>query len=419
MWGCRAEPARHRGRSATSLSTPTAANSAEASSKTLSACAVLSCAYFAAIGGFNPFAPLWYKELGLPVVAIGVLVSLQSWTRLFAPYAWGALADRTGKRVRIIRYAALASFIVALGFLLPVHFGSLAVAIFLMFSFNAAIVPLTETVVAAQLTTASGGMDAKRYGRVRVWGSVGFLAAVVLMGWWFQHFGMQAFAWTTLALLGAVVWAAWRLPLQPPVIHPHSDQPSPAIRAVLMEPRVRWFFAGIFLTVLAHSALYAFYSLYLDSLGYGKQTVGMLWAVSVVVEIIWFAFQGRMLERGSLHHWLLAAALLSVLRFGLTAAFGASLSILLLAQLSHALTFAAQHTACIALVTRYFPGRLRGRGQALYSVLGYGFSGVLGGIGGAWLVSHQGYPAVFWAAAVAALGGAFCAWRSLKLDPGV
>jgi len=170
--------------------------------------------------------------------------------------------------------------------------------------------------------------------------------------------------------------------------------------------------------VLAHSALYAFYSLYLDSLGYGKQTVGMLWAVSVVVEIIWFAFQGRMLERGSLHHWLLAAALLSVLRFGLTAAFGASLSILLLAQLSHALTFAAQHTACIALVTRYFPGRLRGRGQALYSVLGYGFSGVLGGIGGAWLVSHQGYPAVFWAAAVAALGGAFCAWRSLKLDPG-
>ncbi|WP_231512283.1 MFS transporter [Paucibacter sp. KBW04] len=401
------------------MSTPTAANSAEASSKTLSACAVLSCAYFAAIGGFNPFAPLWYKELGLPVVAIGVLVSLQSWTRLFAPYAWGALADRTGKRVRIIRYAALASFIVALGFLLPVHFGSLAVAIFLMFSFNAAIVPLTETVVAAQLTTASGGMDAKRYGRVRVWGSVGFLAAVVLMGWWFQHFGMQAFAWTTLALLGAVVWAAWRLPLQPPVIHPHSDQPSPAIRAVLMEPRVRWFFAGIFLTVLAHSALYAFYSLYLDSLGYGKQTVGMLWAVSVVVEIIWFAFQGRMLERGSLHHWLLAAALLSVLRFGLTAAFGASLSILLLAQLSHALTFAAQHTACIALVTRYFPGRLRGRGQALYSVLGYGFSGVLGGIGGAWLVSHQGYPAVFWAAAVAALGGAFCAWRSLKLDPGV
>jgi PPP family 3-phenylpropionic acid transporter len=117
-----------------------------------------------------------------------------------------------------------------------------------------------------------------------------------------------------------------------------------------------------------------------------------------------------------LHHWLIAAALLAALRFGLTAAFGASLWLLILVQCSHAVTFAAQHTACIALVTRYFPGRLRGRGQALYSVLGYGFSGVLGSVGGAWLISRQGYPAVFWVATLAALAAAWCAWRSQALD---
>ena len=384
--------------------------------RTLSACAILNCAYFAAIGGFNPYAPLWYQEMGLPVFAIGILVSLSSWTRLFAPYAWGALADRNGKRVQIIRWTALASFVAAIGFLLPPHFATLAAATLLMFAFNAAIVPLTETVIAAQLMTADGGMDTRRYGRVRVWGSVGFLATVVLAGWWFEHFGMQAFAGTSLALLGAIVLAAWWLPEQPPATHAHAA--GPPIAEVMRRPEVRWFFAGVFLTVLAHSALYAFFSLYLDSLGYGKQVVGMLWAVSVMVEIIWFAFQGRMLERGTLHHWLMAAALLTAVRFAMTASFGASLGLLMLAQCAHAITFAAQHTACIALVTRYFPGRLRGRGQALYSVLGYGCSGVLGSVGGAWLVTRHGYPAVFWAASVAALGGALCNWRSWRLDQG-
>ena len=384
--------------------------------RTLAACAALSCVYFAAIGGFNPYAPLWYKELGLSVFAIGLLVSLQSWTRLFAPYLWGALADRSGRRVQIIRWAALASFVAGLGFLLPTRLATLAAAVFLMFAFNAAIVPLTETVVAARMMKPDGTMDAKRYGRVRVWGSVGFLASVVLAGWWYQLRGLQAFAGTTLLMLGLIALVAWRLPVQQEA-QPHAaHEAGEPIGAVLRRPEVRWFFAGVFLTVLAHAALYGFFSLYLDSLGYGKPVVGLLWAVSVVVEIVWFAFQGRLLESWALHRWLIVAALLSALRFGLSAGFGASLWVLMLAQCSHAITFAAQHTVCIALVTRYFPGRLRGRGQALYSVLGYGCSGVLGGVGGAWLAQQQGYAAVYWAAAFAALAGAWCCRRSGQLD---
>lgn len=396
---------------------PTAAAGAETSARsarTLSAAAVLSCAYFAAIGLFNPYAPLWYKSLGLPVFAIGVLVSLQSWTRLFAPYAWGALADRSGRRVQLMRLAALLSFAAALGFLLPPHFATLAVATFLMFSFNAAIVPLTETVVAAQLVTEGGGMDARRYGRVRVWGSVGFLVSVLLAGWWFERFGMGFFAGTVLVLLALIVLAACRVPLRQGQAHAHEA--APPLTSVLRRPEVRWFFAGLFLTVLAHSSLYAFFSLYLDALGYSKPVVGGLWAVSVLVEIAWFAFQGGLLERGSLHRWLMAAALLAALRFGVTAAFGFSLAALVLAQCLHAITFAAQHTACIALVSRYFPGRLRGRGQALYSVLGYGFSGVLGSVGGGSMVSAWGFASVFWAATLAALLGAWCCWRSEQFD---
>lgn len=105
-----------------------------------------------------------------------------------------------------------------------------------------------------------------------------------------------------------------------------------------------------------------------------------------------------------------------MLRFALTAAFGAQLAVLVLAQALHLLTFAAQHAACIAIITRHFPGALRGRGQALYTVLGYGISGVVGGVAGGWLSTQFGIRAVFWAAVGAAALGWWCALRSTRAD---
>lgn len=385
------------------------------SEQTLRACALLSFAYFTSIGAFNPYAPLWFKSLGLSPLVIGLLVSVQSWTRLFAPYLWGSLADRTGQRVLWIRRCAVACLLSACIFLLPPHVALLGLATFLMFFFNAAVVPLTETVVAAQLLTQGGGMDARRYGRVRVWGSIGFLSTVLLGGWWIEHLGLRSFVPSVLILLVLLVWAAWRVPLQAGA-GSHAHEPAPPVREVLRRPAVAWFFASVFLTVMAHSSLYVFFSLYLDELGYSKPMVGAMWGIGVIVEILWFIFQGRIIERWSPHLWLVASGLFASLRFALTAAFASQLPVLVMSQCLHALTFAAQHTVCIALVSRYFPGRLRGRGQALYSVLGYGCSGVLGGLAGGSIAEHWGYGATFWAGSAVALLGALSGWRSLRLD---
>jgi len=388
--------------------------------RVLRASALLGCAYYGSIGLFNPFAPLWYKSLGLPVVAIGLLVSMQSWTRLFAPYLWGLVADRSGRRVELIRAAALACWISACGLLLVSPGGGgasvlgLTLVVFLMYFFNACVTPLNEALIAHELA-ASGGMDPKRYGRVRLWGSVGFLVTVVGGGWWFDAAGMAVFPWTIVAGLTTLVIAAWRLPRRAAVQHDVAERAS--IAETLRQPEVGWFFLGMFFTVLAHTAIYAFYSLYLDRLGYGKGQVGALWAVSVAAEIAWFAFQGRWVRHHHLHHWLIAAALLAAVRLAGTAGLGASLGAMVLLQCCHAVTFAAQHTACIGLIGRYFPGRLQGRGQALYAVLGYGVSGVLGSLGGAWLAESHGYAACFWAASICALVGAGCHWRCAKRDP--
>ncbi len=374
----------------------------------LPAFALLSFTYFAAIGLFNPYAPLWFKELGFSTLAIGGIAALQSCTRIVGPYAWGWLGDHTGRRVFLIRLACIGCVVSAASLLLVESLWPVAAVTALLFLANSGVVPLYETSLAHLLTNRQG-IDAGRYGRVRVWGSVGFIASVMAYGFVLERLGVQAFPWIVAGMNLLLLWAATRLPRgHEQVAH---DEPAPAVLPLLKQPEVAWFFASIFFTVLAHTAVYAFFSLYLVHLGYGKTAVGALWAVAVAVEILFFWTQGRFFARLSPHGWLQLVAAVTTARFAATAGAGHLAWVLVLAQMSHAVTFAAHHAACISMVHRLFPGRARGRGQALYTILGYGLSGVLGGFGGGWLIEHLGYEATFWVSAGAGGLAWFCAWR--------
>jgi PPP family 3-phenylpropionic acid transporter len=373
--------------------------------------AALSATYFAHIGFFNPYLSLWLKDLGFGLYAIGLLTAIQSGTRLFAPYLWGWLSDRTGHRVAWMRYCAAVALVASAGFWWPwspaLGWG-VALVLFAVFTHTSAMMPLSEAVL-AQVVSQGVGFDAGRYGRIRLWGSVGFLVTVLLAGAWFAQRGMGDFPlWTSLTLAG-VVWATWRLP-ETPEARLAAGQQAPAVGAVLAQPHVRWFWVALCLHILSHVAVYAFLSLYLDHLGYSKRTIGWLWAVAVVVEIAWFYAQGRWFRPQQVNRWLVWASALMALRMAGTAAWGHLWWVLVLAQVVHAVTFAAHHTACVAWLGQHFPGRLRARGQALYAMVGYGLSGVLGGVLGGWVSTQWGLAAVFWCATVAAVLAACAAW---------
>jgi MFS transporter, PPP family, 3-phenylpropionic acid transporter len=391
---------------------------ASAASGSLAPFGALSFAYFASIGLFNPYAPLWFQSLGLSTLAIGSIASLQAWTRVVVPYAWSWLGDHWGQgaqRSTLLRIAAALALVFAAW--LPFVGTPLAVTIVvvLMYLANGAIVPLSEAALAQRLARG-GDLDVGRYGRVRLWGSIGFIVSVSLFGAVLQWAGIGWLPAATVLMFALMLAAAWRLP-------PGSARSSAAagidddsVWDVLRRPAVAWFFAGVFFTVLAHTALYVFFSLYLDALGYGKAAVGALWAVSVAAEIVFFWRQGRWFARWDAHTWLVIAALVTVLRFAGLALGAGVWPLLVLLQLLHALTFGAQHAACISLVNRHFRGALRGRGQALYTTLGYGLSGVLGGVAGGAVVERGGFAAVFGAAALTGLVATVCCWRSLVLD---
>jgi len=373
--------------------------------------AALSASYFAHIGFFNPYLPLWLQELGLSILAISVLVSVQAATRLFAPYGWGWLSDRTGERIQLMRYSACAALLASTGLWWDGGVNWLFGVLLFMFIHTSAMMPMSEAAM-AHLVTQDGVFNARRYGRIRLWGSVGFLVTVMVAGVFFERAGMHHFpAWTVATML-AVTISVFCLPDLKEAIPAHALRVN--VMPVLRQRAVQWFFASVFLHVLSHIGIYVFFSLYLDSLGYSKSMIGLLWALSVVVEIGWFFTQSRWLPRMSLPAWLVLCSAAMVLRMGLTASSAQVLVLLLLAQALNALTFATHHTVCIALLSQHFSGRLRGRGQALYTVIGYGFPGVIGGLAGGVLSTHYGLSSVYWASMVIsalAVAGALGAWR--------
>jgi MFS transporter, PPP family, 3-phenylpropionic acid transporter len=390
----------------------TAALAQAAPRSSLARFGALSFTYFAAVGLFNPYAPLWFQSLGFSTLLIGTIASLQSWTRVFAPYAWSWAGDHSGRRVALIRIATVGALMAALGLLGVQAAVPVALVTTLLFLANSGVIPLFEATLTQALHTEGAGMDTARYGRVRVWGSVGFIVSVTAFGALLEARGIGVFPWFVAAMNALLLVTALRLPAShDAAVH---DEPTPPVLPLLRRPEVAWFFAATFFTVLAHTSLYAFFSLYLVDLGYGKGAVGALWAVSVLVEIVFFWKQGRWFPRLAPQRWLEIVAGVTLLRFVATAAFGAIAPVLVLAQATHAITFAAHHSACIALVHRLFPGRLRGRGQALYTTLGYGCSGVLGGVGGGWVIAQWGFAAVFWAAAGCAALAWLCARRASR-----
>lgn len=328
--------------------------------------------YFAFIGAFMPFFGLYLKSLGFSAFDIGLLVSMMQLMRLLGPYCWGALADRLGERVRIVRLTALATLIIFFGFYAAQGFAAIFTVLALHSFFWVAALPLVETLTFEHLRE-----QAARYSRIRMWGSIGFIAAVAGTGAVLDRLPVDRLLWVCSAVLATILLTALFIPEAPRRTAVGSASP---IGAILGERRVRALFAACFVMTAAHGAFNVFYSIFLAEHGYSKSLVGGLWSLGVVAEITVFFFMSSLLRRYSLRLIMIVCFAAAVVRFA-TIGWGIdSLTALVLAQLLHGLTFGAFHSAAIAAVNRWFAGAARSRGQALYASVSFGAGGLFGGL---------------------------------------
>ncbi len=331
--------------------------------------------YYAALGAYTPYVARWVDALGHGGYVIGTMLGLWYGSRILAPPLWAALVRRSerpgqwfvaGSAVALLSFAAFALTESALGLFAVVTLFGL---------FYNAVMPQFEA-----MTLTALGTRVADYGRLRIWGSVGFLLTAGGFGPLLDHFGSAAFPWLTLPLLAAMLAAA--------VAHRH-DRPTFAEPGgvdggrLWKRPGVRRFLSMALLMQVGFGPFYVFYTLHLQAHGHDGLAVGALWAIGVLVEIVLFWRAPWLIERFGAPRLLSACMAATVLRWLATALFADSFAIMAVAQCSHALGFAVFHACCMRLIVEYFPGRGAISGQSLL----YGFSSGVGGVLGAGLAA--------------------------------
>jgi PPP family 3-phenylpropionic acid transporter len=353
--------------------------------------------YFAFIGIFSPYWSLYLQLLGFDAREIAVLMSLLMVMRVFAPTVWGWLADRSGKRRWIVQLSADLSLIAFIGVFFGSSFAWLFAVMATMSFFWSASLPLVEATTFSVLKDRTGD-----YGVIRAWGSIGFVLAVVGVGYFLDWAGVAALVWLALGAKIGIAVCARAVPETGAA--PQAADAGPVWR-VLIRVEVLAFFAACFLMAAAHGGYYTFYSIYLVEHGYSKGDVGWLWALGVIFEIGVFLQLPRLMRWFTIRQILVFSFVCAVVRFTVIGWAVEHVWLIALAQVLHAATFGSYHAAAAAAVHHYFRGRHQAQGQALYTSLSFGAGGAIGALASGYAWSALGAAVTFSLGSAAALVG--------------
>ncbi len=361
--------------------------------------------YFALLGATAPFFPLYLDQLGLSSERIGELLAVSMLMRCFSPNLWGWLGDRTGKRLAIARFGALCTLASISLLFLGQSYAWLLLIMALYAFFWHAVLPQFEVITLAHLHGQTG-----RYSQIRLWGSVGFILAVVGLGKLFEQVSIDIYPWVLLAIIAGIALSSFWVPNANPRVE--ADRPMAlGFFQQVKAPGIIAFFIAVALMQLSHGPYYTFFTLYAEQLGYSRGQIGQYWALGVVAEIAVFLLMNRLLQHVSLGQVLIASFLLAALRWLLLGFFAEFWLPLLCAQLLHAASFGSFHAAAVLVVQRSFAANQQGQGQALYASL----AGVGAAIGALYSGYSWGALGATWtyviASAVALLGALLLIWR--------
>lgn len=378
-------------------------------------------AVFALIGIHAPFWPVWLAAKGLGPTEIGAILAVSLGTKVVFNPVVAHIADRRGQRRPIIISLAVAAFASFTLFALTDTFWPILVVSILFFAVWSPIMPLGESLAMLPKPEAGpGGGDKSKeldYGRVRLWGSLTFIAGAVGTGIVLTDGSTDIIYWAVLGSLVLVIAVSLALPATQA---PAATETRFAALAVLRQPGFVLFVVSCALIQASHSVYYGFGTLNWKAQGYSETVIGWLWAEGVIAEIILFVYGVRLVGRLGPARLIVLGGLAGAIRWTVTGAtdgMPGALAVLVLMQLLHAFTFAATHLGAIYFITRRVPPALSASAQSLYSAVVMGL--VLGAamLGSGKLYDLYGGGAYQAMAVMAAFGGiaaVFLVRRPLK-----
>ena len=355
--------------------------------------------YYFFVGLFVPYWGIYLKSLSFSALQIGTLLSLFQISRIFAPNLFGWLADKSGERAKWVKITSFCGVLGFLGIFWANTFYSIFFVMMAMSIFTSSTLPLAESLTLSHLEANKANSD---YSRIRLWGSLGFIVASLVLGIFIDNTGAKSLIYGLLVAQIIIFLLSFVIPDK---VIKLKEGKKRSIWGVLKRTEVIILLTGCALMVSSHGLLYNFYSIFLQEQGYSNIIIGILWSIGVIFEILIFIMMPMILKQLTLKSVLLISLLFAVIRFFLIGNFVDSLSILILAQIMHAATFGSFHVASIQLISNFFNNEHQARGQSLYNSITYGVGGTIGGLGGGYLIDYWGAANTFIFSAILPLIG--------------
>jgi MFS transporter, PPP family, 3-phenylpropionic acid transporter len=356
-------------------------------------------AHYFGLGAVLPLLAVALEARGLRPSQYAWVMMLVPLSRLFAPPIWGALADRHLGAMTLLRantaLAAVAMFVLFVSSEVP----AIVAAFALWALVSSSLGPLVEASAYRML-----GPAASNFGYVRVFGSIGFAASTLALGWFGVDRAVRipfVLAAVSFLFAGAATWRLAEAAL------PTRAALGPAVRALATRPDVVLLWLGSALYYFAHGAFDAYFGPYAKSLaGASMATISAAWSIGVLAEVACIWFVPRWLTRRSGRALLVGAALVAALRWALLSRAQSDIELLALQPL-HGVTFGVWYLGFVHENQARAPSGIRATVQGMaQACIGAGaFSATL--VGG-YVLEHLGGRVLFEAAAGAALLAAAC-----------
>ena len=352
--------------------------------------------YFGVLGIFLPFFNLYCYHLGFSGLQIGILF----------PLIWGALADRLNARRPIYILCCFCSALIWMLYLFTVDFRvMLAITIFYGMFFS----PIISFLEAFTMDIL--GKEKKSYGRIRVWGSISFIAVVLALGKIIDLYSVEIIV--VLILAGSLMLSV--ISTQVPGIQVAQKKRLPRGTKSLLDRHVLVFLFCAFLMLVSHGAYYGFFSIHLENLGFGSTFIGLTWAWASAAEILVMLRSDQIFSRFSIKTVLIFSFMVAALRW-FVLSFVQSTAAILLSQVLHAVTYGTFHIASILYIDRLAPDKAKTMGQAVNNATSYGLGLMVGFFLNGYLYEITGSFVLFMISSLIALSGGLIFWGFCLLD---
>lgn len=347
--------------------------------------------YYAAIGAFIPFTALYYRDLGFSGLQIGALTALPSLgVALFGPL-WGAVSDSLAIHRLVLRVGLVLAALLAFAASQVSAFTSLFPLIAVL---SFAVVPVAPLLDGYGVTVSE--RLGRSYGGLRVWGSLGFMVSVLVVG---RIMGERVSSLVLVAYAACLGLTLLSVVGIPRLAERHPRSLLGGLRDVARNRPLMLLLLIAYLLSSGGAIMYIFLGIRLQEIGGSANIVGVAFALSAVSELPVVAFGGWFLSRLGAPRLIAVALCVYIVRF---AAFSAisDPEWMLPVQLLHGLSYGAFLMASVTLAHRLAGSEHAATAQSLLTAMSFGFGSITGSIIGGALLDRIGTVGLFRGAAL-------------------